>query len=284
MEIPLKVDLSNKVAVVTGGNGVLGSYFSKALADCGAKVAVLGRNEETVNQVAEEIVMAGGQAIGVRANVLARNSLEEAKQVIEKELGTCDILVNNAGGNHPLGTTDDEFYDIETAGNSPKLKTFFDLQEEGISSVFDLNFRGTFLASQVFAKAMTEKKGCCIINISSMNAYTPLTKIPAYSGAKAAISNFTEWLSVYFAKTGVRVNAIAPGFFVTSQNRSLLFNEDGTPTSRGRKILNSTPTERFGEPSELIGGLLFLVSEQAASFVTGVVLPIDGGFSSYAGV
>lgn len=284
MAVPLKVDLSNKVAVVTGGNGVLGSYFSKALAECGAKVAVLGRNEETANQVAEEIAAAGGQAISVRANVLDRDSLEKAKQVIEKELGTCDILVNNAGGNHPLGTTDDEFYDAEKAGSCRELKTFFDLEEEGLSSVFDLNFRGTFLASQVFAKAMTEKKGCCIINISSMNAYTPLTKIPAYSGAKAAISNFTEWLSVYFAKTGIRVNAIAPGFFVTHQNKALLFNEDGTPTPRGSKILNNTPTERFGEPEELIGGLLFLVSEQAASFVTGVVLPIDGGFSSYAGV
>jgi NAD(P)-dependent dehydrogenase (short-subunit alcohol dehydrogenase family) len=282
--IPFKVDLSNKVAVITGGGGVIGSYFAKALAECGAKVAVLGRNQAPVYRVANEIKEVGGRAIGVVANVLDREALEKAREIVEKELGTCDILINSAGGNNPSGTTDDEFYNAEKVKTNPELKTFFELDPKGVGFVFDLNFLGTLLPSQVFAKGMTEKKGCCIINVSSMNAYTPLTKIPAYSGAKAAISNFTQWLAVYFAKSGIRVNAIAPGFLVTIQNEKLLFNEDGTTSLRTGKILNSTPMGRFGEPEELLGGLLFLASEQAASFVTGVVLPIDGGFSSYAGV
>ncbi|MFB6465412.1 SDR family oxidoreductase [Cytobacillus sp. Hz8] len=284
MAVPFKVDLTNKVAVVTGGGGVLGSYFAQALAECGAKVAILDLNKEPANKVANEINAAGGQAIGVAANVLDREALEKAREIIEKELGTCDILLNGAGGNNPHGTTDDEFYNVEAVKSNPDLKTFFELDPKGVGFVFDLNFLGTLLPSQVFAKSMTEKKGCCIINVSSMNAYIPLTKIPAYSGAKAAVSNFTKWLAVYFAKVGIRVNAIAPGFLVTKQNEKLLFNDDGTPTSRTGKILNSTPMERFGEPKELIGGLLYLVSEEAASFVTGVVLPIDGGFSSYTGV
>ncbi len=218
------------------------------------------------------------------ANVLDSEALEAAREIVEKEFGTCDILLNNAGGNNPKGTTDDEFFNLETVKNNPEMKTFFDLDPKGVGFVFDLNFLGTLLPSQVFAKAMTEKKGSCIINVSSMNAFTPLTKIPAYSGAKAAISNFTQWCATYFAKAGIRVNAIAPGFLVTKQNEKLLFNEDGTPTARTGKIIGSTPMERFGEPEELVGGLLFLASEEAASFVTGVVLPIDGGFSSYTGV
>lgn len=284
MTVPFKVDLTGKVAVVTGGGGVLGSYFSKALAECGAKVAILDLRQETADATAQAINEAGGTAIGVAANVLEKESLEAAREIVEKEFGTCDILLNGAGGNNPRGTTDDEFFNAEEMKKNPELKTFFDLDPKGVGFVFDLNFLGTLLPSQVFAKGMTEKKGSCIINVSSMNAYTPLTKIPAYSGAKAAISNFTQWLAVYFAKAGIRVNAIAPGFLVTKQNEKLLFNDDGTPTARTGKILNSTPMERFGEPEELIGGLLFLASEQAASFVTGVVLPIDGGFSSYTGV
>lgn len=284
MTVPFKVDLTGKVAVVTGGGGVLGSYFSKALAECGAKVAILDLRQETADVAAQAINEAGGTAIGIAANVLEKESLEAAREIVEKEFGTCDILLNGAGGNNPRGTTDDEFFNAEEVKNNPELKTFFELDPKGVGFVFDLNFLGTLLPSQVFAKGMTEKKGSCIINVSSMNAYTPLTKIPAYSGAKAAISNFTQWLAVYFAKAGIRVNAIAPGFLVTKQNEKLLFNDDGTPTARTGKILNSTPMERFGEPEELIGGLLFLASEQAASFVTGVVLPIDGGFSSYTGV
>ncbi len=284
MAVPFKVDLTDKVAVVTGGGGVLGSYFAKALAECGAKVAIMDLNQEPADKVAAEINEAGGKAIGVAANVLDKEAIEKAREIILKEFGTVDIPLNGAGGNNPKGSTDDEFYNEEEVKKNPELKTFFDLDPKGVGFVFDLNFLGTLLPSQVFAKDMIGKKGANIINVSSMNAYTPLTKIPAYSGAKAAISNFTQWLATYFAKTGIRVNAIAPGFLVTKQNEKLLFNDDGTPTARTGKILNSTPMERFGEPEELVGGLLFLASEDAASFVTGVVLPIDGGFSSYTGV
>lgn len=284
MTVPFKVDLTGKVAVVTGGGGVLGSYFSKALAECGAKVAILNRHQESADVVAKAIQENGGMAIGLSADVLDKESLLKAKEVIEKEFGICDILVNNAGGNNPGGTTEDEFFNAEAAKRNPELKTFFDLDPKSTGFVFDLNFLGTFLPSQVFGEAMTSKKGSVIINISSMNAFTPLTKIPAYSGAKAAINNFTQWLAVYFSKAGIRVNAIAPGFLVTKQNEKLLLNEDGSYTERSAKILRNTPMERFGQPEELVGGLLFLVSEQAASFVTGVVLPIDGGFSAYSGV
>lgn len=284
MTVPFKVNLTNKVAAVTGGGGVIGSYFAKALAECGAKVAILEREQEKAERVAKEINDAGGHAIGISANVLDKEALEKAKEAVIEKLGTVDILINCAGGNNPKGSTDDEFYNAEEVKGHPELKTFFDLDPEGVSFVFDLNFLGTLLPSQVFAKDMIGKNGANIINVSSMNAFTPLTKIPAYSGAKAAISNFTQWLATYFAKTGIRVNAIAPGFLVTTQNEKLLFNDDGTPTARTGKILNSTPMERFGEPEELVGALLFLASEEAASFVTGVVIPVDGGFSSYTGV
>lgn len=284
MTVPFQVDLTGKTAVVTGGGGVLGSYFCKALAECGAKVAILDLHQEPADKIANEINASGGKAVGIAANVLDKESLQKAKEIIDKELGPCNILINGAGGNHPRGTTDDEFYDLKTVKNNPDLKTFFQLDPEGVRFVFDLNFLGTLLPSQVFGSDMAGQKGSVIINISSMNAYTPLTKIPAYSGAKAAISNFTQWLATYFSKAGIRVNAIAPGFLVTKQNEKLLFNDDGTPTDRTGKILNSTPMGRFGDPKELIGGLLYLLSEEAASFVTGVVLPIDGGFSAYAGV
>lgn len=284
MALPFKVDLAGKVAVVTGGGGVLGSYFCKALAECGASVAVLDLKQESADAIAKAINETGGKAIGVAANVLDKQSLLDAKEVVEKELGQCDILLNGAGGNNPKGTTDDEFFSADAIKNNPDLKSFFQLDPEGVRFVFDLNFLGTLLPSQVFGEVMTAKKGSVIVNVSSMNAFTPLTKIPAYSGAKAAISNFTQWLAVYFAKADIRVNAIAPGFLVTKQNEKLLLNEDGSYTPRSEKILRNTPMGRFGEPEELVGALLYLVDEKASSFVTGVVLPIDGGFSAYSGV
>lgn len=285
MRLPFKVDLNNKVAVVTGGTGVLGSLWVDALAACGAKVAILGRNLDKINEKIKDVEDNDGIAIGVVADVLSKESLVKAHFEILEKLGPCDILINGAGGNHPKGTTTKEYLYEEDLNNvDEENMTLFDLDEDGIRFVFDLNFLGTFLPSQEFAKDMVGRGGCTIINISSMNAYTPLTKIPAYSGAKAAVSNFTEWLAVHLSKVGIRVNGIAPGFFLTSQNENLLLNSDGSYTDRSRKILNSTPMERFGEPEELIGTLLFLISEEASSFVNGIVIPVDGGFSAYSGV
>jgi NAD(P)-dependent dehydrogenase (short-subunit alcohol dehydrogenase family) len=285
MHLPFKVDLSNKVAVITGGAGVLGGYWTDALAACGAKVAILDRNLANAEKKAAEVIENGGIALGVEANVLDKDSLKNAHQIILEKLGPCDILLNGAGGNSPKGTTTKEYLYLEDLEeNNKDLITFFDLDPEGIKFVFDLNFLGTLLPSQEFSRDMIGRKGCTIINVSSMNAFTPLTKIPAYSGAKAAVSNFTQWLAVHMSKVGIRVNAIAPGFFETKQNEALLRNADGSLTERSAKILNSTPMERFGEPEELIGALLFLVSEEASSFVNGVVLPVDGGFSAYSGV
>ena len=282
MKLPLNVDLKDKVAVVTGAGGVLCSMFAKALASAGAKVALLDLNEEAAKAYADEIKKEGGIAFAYKANVLERDSLEEVHQAVLKDLGPCDILINGAGGNNPRATTDNEYFELKDLDS--ETKTFFNMDDSGVAFVFNLNFLGTLIPTQVFARDMLEKQGCNIINISSMNAYTPLTKIPAYSGAKAAISNFTQWLAVHFSKVGIRVNAIAPGFFATNQNRALLFNEDGSPTARTGKILAATPMGRFGEAEELIGPLLFLLDNEAASFITGVVLPVDGGFSSYSGV
>ena len=282
MKLPLNVDLKDKVAVVTGAGGVLCSMFAKALATSGAKVALLDLNEEAAKAYADEIKAEGGIAYAYKANVLERESLEEVHQAILKDLGPCDILINGAGGNNPRATTDNEYFELKDL--DAETKTFFDLEDSGVGFVFNLNFLGTLIPTQVFAKDMINKEGCNIINISSMNAFTPLTKIPAYSGAKAAISNFTKWLAVHFSKVGIRVNGIAPGFFATNQNRALLFNEDGSPTARTGKILAATPMGRFGESEELIGPLLFLLDNEASSFITGVVLPVDGGFSSYSGV
>ena len=281
MKLPFQIDLSNKVCVVTGGGGILCSMFAKAIALTGAKVAILDLNEAAAQKVADEIVAEGGTAIGVSANVLETESLEQAKAVVNKTFGSVDILINGAGGNNPKATTDDEFFAPENLG---KMKTFFDLDKAGVEFVFNLNFLGTLLPTQVFAKDMLDKEDASIINISSMNAFTPLTKIPAYSGAKAAISNFTQWLAVHFAKTGIRVNAIAPGFFLTNQNRSLLMKEDGTYTARSEKILSQTPMGRFGEAEELVGTLLWLLCRPASGFVNGIVVPVDGGFSAYSGV
>jgi NAD(P)-dependent dehydrogenase (short-subunit alcohol dehydrogenase family) len=285
MKLPMHVELTNKVAVITGGGGVLGGVWAEALAASGAKVAILDRSLELAEKRAQELQSHGYIAIGVAADVLKKESLKEAHEVVLKQLGPCDILLNGAGGNHPKGTTTKEYLTLEDFQNkNSDLISFFDLDESGIRFVFDLNFLGTLLPTQEFATDMVGRQGCSIINIASMNAFTPLTKIPAYSGAKAAITNFTQWCAVHFSKVGVRVNAIAPGFFVTKQNEELLFNPDGTPTPRTAKILAATPMERFGEPQELVGALLFLVSDEASGFVNGITLAVDGGFSAYSGV
>ncbi len=270
--------LKGKVAVVTGGGGILCGVFAKALAEQGAKVAVLDLNLEAAQKVADSI---GG--IAVQTNVLDHESLENAKKVINEKLGTCDILINGAGGNNPKGTTTKDYLELADLENS-EIKTFFDLDSKGIEFVFNLNFLGTLMPTQVFARDMLDKKDAVIVNVSSMNAFCPLTRIPAYSGAKAAVSNFTQWLAVHFSRVGIRVNAIAPGFFITDQNRSLLTNEDGAFTARAQKILSQTPMSRFGEAEEIVGTLLYLVDSKASSFVNGVVVPVDGGFSAYSGV
>ncbi|KAA5823310.1 SDR family oxidoreductase [Algibacter amylolyticus] len=274
----------SKVVVLTGAGGVLCSTLAKALAKEGHKIAVLDLRKEAADEVANDINNAGGTAIGVAANVLEKESLELAKTEVNNKLGPCDILVNGAGGNHPLGTTSNPHLlakDLEDTTEG--FKTFFDLDPSGIQFVFNLNFIGTLLPTQIFAKDMVGRKGCSILNISSMNAFTPLTKIPAYSGAKAAVSNFTQWLAVHFSKVGIRVNALAPGFFLTDQNRSLLTESDGSLTPRGNQIIDQTPMGKFGEPEDLVGTTLWLCGEGSA-FVTGVVVPIDGGFSAYSGV
>ncbi len=285
MKLPFSIDLSGKVVVITGGAGVLGGYWAEAFAGSGAKVVILDRSLEQAIKKAEEIVALGWTAIGVEANVLDKESLGKAHALILERFGPCDVLVNGAGGNNPKGTTTKEYlYEEDLKEENKELVTFFDLDEQGIRFVFDLNLLGTLLPCQEFAKDMVGRKGCSIINVSSMNAFTPLTKIPAYSGAKAAVSNFTQWLAVHFSKVGIRVNAIAPGFLITNQNEALLKNSDGSLTERSHKILNATPMGRFGEPEELVGALLFLAEERASGFVNGVVLPIDGGFSAYSGV
>ena len=275
--------MNQKVIVITGAGGILCSGFAKALAKEGHKVALLDLNLESAEKFASEIRAAGGVAKAYGCNVLKKESLEEAHQAILADLGKCDILINGAGGNNPRGTTDHETYEPGDEEKSD-LKTFFNLDPDGIGFVFNLNFLGTLLPTQVFVPDMIGKEGCSILNISSMNAFRPLTKIPAYSGAKAAISNFTQWLAVHFAPANIRVNAIAPGFFVTNQNRALLFREDGTPTPRTNKILNATPMKRFGEAEELNGALKFLLDPEQSGFITGVVLPVDGGFAAYSGV
>lgn len=278
----INTDLNGKVAVVTGAGGVLCSYFAQVLARAGAKVALLDLNEEAAQQFADEIVKEGGIAKAYKCNVLDKAICSEVAKKVLDDLGPCDILVNGAGGNNPRATTDKEYY--EPGDIDADTKSFFDLDSEGVGFVFNLNFLGTLIPTQCFAAQMLGRENCSIINISSMNAYTPLTKIPAYSGAKAAISNFTQWLAVHFSREGIRVNAIAPGFFSTKQNAKLLWNDDGTPTARTGKILAATPMGRFGKTEELEGSLLFLANDKAAGFITGVVIPVDGGFSAYSGV
>ena len=278
----LNTDLTGKVAVVTGAGGVLCGAFSKTLARAGAKVALLDLNDVAAEEIAAEIRAEGGIAKAYKCNVLEKDTCYAVADAVEADLGKCDILINGAGGNNPRATTDKEYFELGDI--DADTKSFFDLDANGVSFVFNLNFLGTLIPTQAFAKQMLGREGCNIINISSMNAFTPLTKIPAYSGAKAAISNFTQWLAVHFSKEGIRVNAIAPGFFSTKQNAALLWNPDGSPTPRTDKILAATPMGRFGEAHELDGALLFLINNDAAGFITGVVLPVDGGFSSYSGV
>lgn len=276
MKLPFKIDLTNKVIAITGAGGVLMSGFAKALAECGAKVALLDINEEAAKKYANEI---GENAIAVKCNCLDKQNIIDAKEIINEKFGKVNFLINGAGGNSPKATTDNEYMQKDLSG----VKDFFALEESGLKFVFDLNITSAFLVTQVFAKDMVESGGN-IINIASMNAYRPLTKIPAYSAAKAGILNFTEWLAVHFAPCGIRVNAIAPGFFVTNQNRALLFNENGEPTARTEKILSATPMKKFGEAEDLYGALLFLASDEASGFVTGTCIPVDGGFNAYSGV
>ena len=280
IQLPINVDYTGKVVVVTGAGGLICGAMARAFAQSGAKVAALDLNEDAVKALATELKAEGYICEGYKANVLDPAALEEVHQAVLADLGPCDILVNGAGGNNPRATTDNEYQHEAKEGG----KSFFDLQADGVDFVFKLNFQGTLLPTQAFAKDMVEKKAGCILNVSSMNAYTPLTKIPAYSAAKAGISNFTQWLATHFAGTGIRCNAIAPGFLVSAQNYKLLFNEDGTPTARSAKILNGTPMGRFVDSSELLGGTLFLCDDKSASAITGVVLPIDCGFAAYSGV
>ena len=278
--LPLNIDFSGKVVVVTGAGGLICGAMARAFAQSGAKVATLDLNEEAVKKLADELKAEGFICEGYKANVLDPEALAEVHDAVVRDLGTCDILVNGAGGNNPRATTDNEYQHEAKEGG----KSFFDLDASGVDFVFKLNFQGTLLPTQTFAKDMVAKKAGCILNISSMNAYTPLTKIPAYSAAKAGISNFTQWLATHFAGTGIRCNAIAPGFLVSAQNYKLLFGEDGTPTARSAKILKGTPMDRFVDADELLGATLFLCDERSASAITGVVLPVDCGFAAYSGV
>lgn len=282
--LPFAVNLNGKVAVVTGGAGILGAAMCRALAGSGAAVAIIGRDQAKAQRLADDIVAAGGKARGYACNVLDRAALETTAAVIAAELGPCDILINGAGGNHPRGITGQEYFDPATAGKTPEESSFFDLGMEGFEFVFDLNLMGTVLPSQVFARQMLGRSGCSIINISSMSAFRPLTKVAAYSGAKAAVSNFTQWLAVHLGQSGIRVNAIAPGFFITEQNRELMLQADGNYTPRAQKVIAQTPMRRFGEAEELIGALLWLCEARASGFVTGSIIAVDGGFSAYSGV
>ena len=275
--------METKTRVITGAGGVLCSSFAAHLAKAGHRVALLDLNEAAVTAVAAAITADGGTAKAYAANVLDKAVLETVHEAVRRDFGPCDILINGAGGNSPKCTTAHEFFE-EGDQDATDFATFFNLDKAGFQFVFDLNLMGSLLPTQVFAKDMLGRSGCCILNISSMNAYRPLTKIPAYSAAKAAVSNFTQWLAVHFAPQGIRVNAMAPGFFVTNQNRALLFDSEGQPTPRTEKILRATPMGRFGEASELLGTLDFLTDSDKAGFVTGVVIPVDGGFSAYSGV
>ncbi len=278
-------DMNLPVAVITGAGGVLCSVLAKALAENGWATALISLHKDHADRTAKTIRAAAPNApvLPLGVNVLDKTALEAAHEEILRELGPCSLLLNGAGGNKPGATTLHETFEKGDEDAEDYL-TFFNLSEDAFDGVFDLNLKGTLLPTQIFARDMIGREGCSILNVSSMNAFRPLTKIPAYSAAKSAVSNFTEWLAVHFAGEGIRVNAIAPGFFVTEQNRALLFHEDGTPTPRTGKILAATPMKRFGKPEELIGTLLWLADPAKSGFVTGIVVPVDGGFSAYSGV
>lgn len=282
MEMNKTFDLTGKTIAITGAGGIICSAFAKAVAKVGAKVALLDINLANAEKYAAEIVAEGGIAKAFMANILEKESLEACYTAVVAEFGPVDILINGAGGNHPSASTTKEYYEAGDIDKSD-ITTFFNIDKKGIDFVFNINFTGILMTTQVFARGMVANGGV-ILNVSSMNAYCPLTKIPAYSAAKAAVSNFTQWLAVHFADSKIRVNAIAPGFFVTAQNQALLFDDKGEPTPRTHKILSNTPMGRFGEVDELLGTLLWLLDDKFSAFVTGITVPVDGGFSSYSGV